>query len=118
MGGEWGTEIWLLIIGSGVLALALPFVSIRLAARHQLLKELYLSSRPGRVLGNLVVLACVIGVVGMGAAVLSVAYSLMWGTVALCVSAALSVILFAVAYVRVARRSRCDLAEGGEDGGR
>ncbi len=101
-----------------MLALALPFVSIRLAARHQLLKELYLSSRPGTVLGNLVVLACVVGVVGVGAAVLSVAYSFMWGTVALCVSAALSVILFAVAYVGVARRSRRELSEGGEDGGR
>lgn len=111
MSDWWGPEVWVLLVGSGALALALPFVSIRMAARQHFLEELYLSSKPGRVLGGLVVLAGVIGVAGAGAAVLAIAYPFMWATAVLCVSGVLSIVLFAVAYIRAVRRRRRELAD-------
>ncbi len=116
MSDGWGPEIWVSLVGSGVLAFVLPVVSVRMAARQQLLEELYLSSRPGWVLGGLVALASVVGIHVAGAAVLAIAYPFMWATAALCASGVLSIVLFAMAYVKVARRRRGELADGGIDG--
>ncbi len=116
MSDGWGPEIWVLLAGSGALALALPVVSFRMAARKHFLEELYLSSRAGRVLGGLVVLASVVAIPGVGAAVLAIAYPFMWATAALCASGVLSTVLFIGAYIRVARRRRGELADAGTDG--
>lgn len=117
MSNVWGPEVWVLMVGSGVLALALPFVSVGMAARQQFLEELDLSSRPGRVLGALIALTSVVGIAGAGAAVLAIAYPFMWATAALCVIGVASIVFFAVAYIRVGRRRRGELADAEIDGG-
>jgi len=118
MSSGWGPEVWVLIVGSGVLALALPLVSTKMAARQKSLEQLYLSSRPATVLGSLVLLTSVVGVAGAGAVVLAFAYPFMWATAALCASGSLSIALIAVAFVRAARRRRSEFSSSEGDGGR
>lgn len=108
----WGPESWVLIVLSGVLALALPLVARKMAARRRVLEELYLSSRPGVVLGGFITLAAFTSGVGVGAVILATVFPVAWATAALCASTVLSIVILAVAYVRAARRRREALIAG------
>lgn len=115
MSGGWGPAVWVLIVGSGVLALALPLAVSRMIARRQLLEDLYLSTRPGVVLGSLVALGVSICFIGIGAVVLAIVFPFIWATAALSASGVVSVVFLAVAFVRTARRRREKLIADEQD---
>ncbi|MDD7928545.1 hypothetical protein [Microbacterium thalli] len=110
--GEWAqrADTWGVVVLSVIVAVLFPVVTWRKSAQEDLLREKVLHSPRGGVLTGVSVLSAVLVVAGAPFVFLATRYAFVWVAVALVASALLSVLIYAVRYVRVRRLMEREIA--------
>ncbi|WP_210506105.1 hypothetical protein [Naasia sp. SYSU D00057] len=97
---DWrDVAVWVMVVLSVLVAFALPVVAHRYIRRPGAVREMWLHSKPGRVIGACVVALVVLAALGLLMAALAARYSFMWATVALVAGSMVAVILVLVRFL-------------------
>ena len=88
---------------SVIIALALPFVLLPRMARFSVLRERYLHSRRGWIVGGCVIVMTILAVIGVVVVAAATVYPFLWATAALVVSAVVTTAMYLALYHRAVR---------------